>query len=517
MTTINNVTTSSPRLKVGIIGGGIAGSTIALRLASLGIRTYLFERNASLVSAPPMCHLHAGGNLYREIPDKDCLTLLQQAIDMIRLYPHSIDVRPTVIAIPKRDSGSPLALLPRLQLLTQRYQQLVDLDPSNQVLGKPEQYYQLFERAELEALARQPAIAKPKTLEQWIANASRYLDLDTLKFPIIAVQEYGWNIFRLSASTQLALSSEQSVTVLTNTVVTTVKPIQPITSDNRASMKQWEIHYQTQQQKETAPNQNTHSMSVNVDYLINACGFQTGEIDDMVGIHTERMVEFKASYIAQWQEADGALPEIIIHGQRGTPQGMAQLTPYPNGYYQIHAMSDDITLFADGLVKSTINSAQPQLNPTYLHYIQHGWDKQALLNRSQKAIQFVSEFVPKFAQALPANHALYGGQQIPGEDDTLRVADIRSYRNQHYIRAENVKASSTLTVADEVIKELQALGLLNIDRLDDTIRQHHQWRYLQHHNKADIDILATVVAKQRKFPEAMAQVITPIHTTTHNL
>lgn len=62
-----------PTKRVGILGGGTAGSTIAIRLAALGLETYLFEKKKSLIDGPPMCHLHAGGNLYREIPDEDCV------------------------------------------------------------------------------------------------------------------------------------------------------------------------------------------------------------------------------------------------------------------------------------------------------------------------------------------------------------------------------------------------------------------------------------------------------------
>jgi len=50
---------------VGIVGGGVAGSTIALSLAKLGINSVLFEASSSLINGPPMCHLHAGGALYR--------------------------------------------------------------------------------------------------------------------------------------------------------------------------------------------------------------------------------------------------------------------------------------------------------------------------------------------------------------------------------------------------------------------------------------------------------------------
>ena len=44
---------SQKSLKVAIIGGGVAGSTIAIRLATAGVQTYLFEKNASLINSPP--------------------------------------------------------------------------------------------------------------------------------------------------------------------------------------------------------------------------------------------------------------------------------------------------------------------------------------------------------------------------------------------------------------------------------------------------------------------------------
>lgn len=50
---------------VGIVGGGVAGCAIALSLAGLGINSVLFEASTSLINGPPMCHLHAGGALYR--------------------------------------------------------------------------------------------------------------------------------------------------------------------------------------------------------------------------------------------------------------------------------------------------------------------------------------------------------------------------------------------------------------------------------------------------------------------
>ena len=484
-----------PKKSVGIIGGGTAGATIAIRLAALGLETYVFEKKKSLIDGPPMCHLHSGGNLYREIPDDDCIDLLKQCIDIARLYPHTIDVRPTVFAVPKRDDDSPEDLFPRLDKLVKAYSELVEQDSANKVLGEPEHYYQLYSREQMLKLAQQKQVAKPTSLDEWMIPVAKHLDLDKLKFPLIVAQEYGWNIFRLSASAQLSLAEYEHAHVLTNTHVNSVVPVTNNKIDKQIA--KWNIEYQTQASLE--------AKTVEVDYLINACGFQTGIIDDLVGVDVKRMVEFKASYITHWQGAGGQIPEIIIYGNRGTPEGMAQLTPYPNGYFQIHGMTNDITLFNDGLADATPMSAQPKLPDKYLHYIKDGWDKTALQARNQTAIDYVAEFVPAFKSANTQNNALFGGQQIPGDDDTLRVADVSLYSHISYARAENVKASSTLIAADQIVSEFIKLGIISSDPAVNHHRSSHQWSYLKHNSCENIGEVARILAGERGFPIDMAE------------
>ena len=119
--------------KIAIVGGGIAGASCALYLASLGADVTLFEKESTLVSGPPMCHLHAGGNLYREIDDTQCVALLKQSIELARFYPHGVDFRPTVLATPLDDPQHPSQMLPRLELLKNVYAKLVAADPNNAI------------------------------------------------------------------------------------------------------------------------------------------------------------------------------------------------------------------------------------------------------------------------------------------------------------------------------------------------------------------------------------------------
>lgn len=137
-------------MKIAIVGGGVAGSSIALYLSELGLDVTLFEKGSSLVNGPPICHLHAGGNLYREISDEQCVTLLKQSIDLLRFFPEAVDYRPTVVAVPLDDEAEPEDLCDRLHLLRDEYKQLIEANPENKVLGDVSAYFKTFTKDEIE-------------------------------------------------------------------------------------------------------------------------------------------------------------------------------------------------------------------------------------------------------------------------------------------------------------------------------------------------------------------------------
>ncbi|MFA0440263.1 oxidoreductase [Vibrio sp. 10N.286.49.C2] len=412
---------------VAIIGGGVAGATVALYLAKQGVEVTLFEKNVTLVSGPPICHLHAGGNLYRELSHQHCIDLLEQSIAFVRFFPQTINRRPTVIAVPKNDQGIPDALLPRLELLKNTYKTLVELDPNNEVLGQPEDYYRCVERSDLETLALAESVSKPTSVDEWLIPFAKNTDLDKLKYPVYVVQEYGLSLFRVAATIELAAELLPNLTVCTGVKVERVTSLEQGVS----------IEY-------------GDSSCGEFDYLINACGFRTGLIDDQLNYSRQRMVEFKAAYITHWQASSHEKwPEVIFHGQRGTPQGMAQLTPYPDGYFQLHGMTSDITLFEDGLVHSSENSAQPCLPQYLMNKVDNGWSFDMQNQRSLSAISHLSQYVPSFINATPAGKPLFGAQQIPGTDPSLRTADV-SFEGECYARLEIVKASSALQAGKKI-------------------------------------------------------------------
>ena len=233
------------------------------------------------------------------------------------------------------------------------------------------------------------------------------------------------------------------------------------------------------------------------DYLINAAGFKSGEIDDMLGFKRERFVEFKAAYVTQWH-SDEVWPEVIFYGERGTPRGMAQFTPYPNGYFQLHGMTEDITLFKDGLVKSELLSAQPKLDEKYVNKIYKGWSKSDIDKRSSLAIKHLSQFIPSFRDASIASKPLFGAQQIPGEDASLRATDV-SFEGDRYARCEIVKASSVLGMSDAITKKLIGLGFV-----DSTFYGSRSFQKIKNFTEENITNLAQDLCLNRDYPKSLA-------------
>lgn len=475
---------------VGIIGGGIGGATIALRLIEQGVNVILLEKESSLVNGPPMCHLHAGGNLYREISDQQCIDLLKQSISTARLYRDSIDYRPTIVAVPVQDNGHPNDVITRLEVLQQEYAKFIEVDPLNEVLGPASQYFTLYERQHIEKLAQLPTPKQPKTSDEWMISFAKNADLDQLKFPLILVQEFGINVFRLAATASLVLEKNENCRLLTSSYVTSV-------IQNKTSNK-WVVEAKCMEEHKT----------FEVDYLINACGFQTGTIDNMLGLLPKRMVEFKAAYVSYWPSQDDNWPEIIFYGERGTKNGMTQLTPYPNGYFQIHAMTPDVTLFEDGLVSSKSESAQPQLNKKYLAKVNHQWDPQVVKSRTIKAIDKVAGFIPSFGNATLGGPPMYGAQQIPGVDSTLRVANV-SFEHDNYARCEIVKASSALPAANTIINNLVESGMLFDSSASDSSVSDNSVSVTHRLTELEISQRAENLALKRNFPKDLAGLTNP--------
>ncbi len=469
---------------IAVIGGGIAGATAAVHFAELGLNVTLIEKKSSLVSGPPICHLHAGGNLYREISTEQCLELLKQSIDTARLYPHTVNNRPTIIAVPYLDGGTPEELYERLIAIQSAYKELVEQDPANKVLGEPEDYYRFYSKDEIEALKDKVQPEQPHSFDDWLIPFAKHTNLEMLRFPIAVVQEPGWSVFRIGASAALALEQMPNCNLLLNTQLT----------DLVEQEGGWKL---------TCVNQQGESVEVNADYLVNACGYETGNIDDLAEKPRSRLVEFKAAYVTKWTEYNELWPEVIFHGPRGTPNGMAQLTPYANGVFQLHGMTKDITLFDDGLVASSQHSSQPKLPVKLEGKITSGWDHQVAVERSRRAIEHMARFVPDYQHAVEYGTPLFGAQQIPGSDETLRAADV-TFEGEHYARIEVVKGSSALEAAMKIVTQWHLYQYRH-----ESIESLHPVSMSL--SEQSIEEKATEMAVERSYPPELAQYYGEVH------
>jgi hypothetical protein len=467
---------------VAIVGAGVSGVVTALQLANLGIDNVLFEEGKSVVNGPPFCHLHAGGNLYPDISEEQCKTLMKQSIDMAKLFPQSIDERPTLISIPKSENYEMGIIEQRLAILETYYIELIKEDYFNQVIGAPEDYYKIYTENDIIALVNQPSVERPKSADDWVRNAVKLIDYTQLKMPLILVQEYGWNLFRLGAQAQLALSTTDKCELYLETKINSFKDVRDQKLDYN-----WEVY--------------TNDKVYKANYLVNSCGFKTGELDSALELNFERLIEFKAAYVSKWKAISGLIPELIFHGERGTPHGMAQLTPYCEDYYQIHGMTEEITLFKDGLVKSKNETAQPEFNNSIKSIMETGWEKKEVKLRTENAIKFVSTFIPSFKSAVVGGPPLYGAQQIPGVDANLRVGEV-SFPSKFYARSEIVKASSALFVANQIIDQLQEEEVVSF--IGNKPKEN---LLLTEVSKIDIDSLAADLATQRGYHESLSRLV----------
>ena len=464
-------------MKIAIVGGGVAGASVAIYLRSLGVDVTLFEKKQMLIAGPPACHLHAGGNLYPDIDDTQRLRLLRESIEFVRFYPQAIEGRPTALAVPVHIPLDPKELEQRAFILAQAYGDLVAKDPKAKVLGDPEHYVLSFNHKQLQELQELPTPKVPQNHLEWMISFAKEVALTKLKYPVLLVQEYGINIFRLSAIAQLLL---QDATIHYGTKVV----------DAKHEKGGFKLTYE----------KNGKRYTQHFDFLINAMGFESGYLDNWLGYKKSRLVEFKAAYVASYRQ-EHLYPEMIFHGIRGTDRGMAQFTPYSGGYYQLHGMRKDITLFEDGVAKSSEVSSQPKLPQKYIDWIEKGWPREVALHRTQRAIEYVSRYMLDFKRAQPTPTPLYGAQQIPGDNLTLRAAEV-SFEGDRYARCEIVKVSSILSMADAIVQKLIALGALDPSRQGGRI-------YPKPLPEAKIDSLAKEIAKARGYPEAMAKIAIP--------
>lgn len=102
---------------ISIIGGGIAGTYLALKLSDKGYVVHLYEKRSHLLNSNPYCHLHYG-LLYPDISLEDCLKLAQDSEKFKEEFPNAIQKKQTIIL---NADGFNSNLLEKAKLLNNLY------------------------------------------------------------------------------------------------------------------------------------------------------------------------------------------------------------------------------------------------------------------------------------------------------------------------------------------------------------------------------------------------------------
>ena len=165
-------------------------------------------------------------------------------------------------------------------------------------------------------------------------------------------------------------------------------------------------------------------------------------------------------------------------------------------------MTEDITLFKQGLVASSEQSAQPELAGHLLNKIDKGWSEQLKMERTLRSIEHISQHIPSFNSAKVAAKPLFGAQQIPGDDATLRAANV-SFEGKRYARCEIVKASSVLNAADIIVEQLIATNLFA-----ENITKIRSFPSGQSITEQAITKRAEQLTRERNYPDSLADITT---------
>lgn len=151
------------------------------------------------------------------------------------------------------------------------------------------------------------------------------------------------------------------------------------------------------------------------------------------------------------------------------------------------------------------------LGEKFIQKIDQGWEKEEVKERTQSAIKHVAQFVPAFANATVGAKPLFGAQQIPGDDPSLRVAEV-SFPVPSYARCEIVKVSSSIDMVKAIVADLVVLNYLESDALE---RQ--EWIHTQLIDEQELKIYAKKICTDRGYPASMSNRNVEQHSLVKNL
>lgn len=380
--------------KIAIIGGGISGITSAIKFAqNKNNHIDIFEKRGCILKGPPYCHLHAGGILYPEISLEDAQTLLKDSIQFANRFGNCLNYRPTVVAYRSTSHYSAESLVFKCKVNKLDYE-----FSSSQPFGHVDNFYAVYQLSDMIHYKKYGKLPESDDIgrafhDSYVEQFCKLLDdIHTIKYPFVSVNEPGIDQSKVETQLTKELSIHKNINIMTN--------------------------------KEANIDEMT-----SYDVIINASG------KNILGIETQEMYEFKSSWIIKTPLRMQNLPEISIIGERGTNDGMIQMTPLESGLFQIHCMREDSTII------NTFDYPNKNIN----------LPKHEIEDRGNVAIREISKLFSIFILSK-VEGACPGLQRIPYSSKSKRISESKTIKKNDkiYIDIQTLKACSIVSVVNTI-------------------------------------------------------------------
>ncbi|NDC95017.1 hypothetical protein EB118_14880 [bacterium] len=383
--------------RIAVVGAGVGGVYAAICCAkafrepgSRGSNVHIdvYEKGNSILNGPPYCHLHAGGFLYPEISTIDAQILFQHAIEFALEFPDALQHKPCIIAYNKKSKYVANDLVYKCKVIHYLYNCYYKTFGKTP-FGPIDNFYYVYQRKDVDYYLKHGTFNVQNTFHDPYAKKfiDALVDINSIKYPFISVCEYVINQNMIEQTLADNFFRQPNITLYTNTFVS------------------------------------VDALRNAYDWVISARGFYS----------VKDNVEYKSSWLIHIPRFTD-FPEVAIIGERGTDNGMIQITPTStqSQVFQVHCMTKDSTIISDRI---TVIS------------------NKCIAERGKNAITRLRTFFKNTEESKQLfSTKNTGGYQMVVGDIKNRVSDYKV--DQNVINLRIIKATSVVAVVNKMVNEL---------------------------------------------------------------
>jgi len=506
--------------RIAVIGGGIGGVHTAIKLASdSDTQIDIYEQRGKLLDNSPYCHLHAGGFLYPVLSIHECQELLNSCLEFAEEFGDCLTYRPTIVAYRSTSRFSTERLIFKTRLLSFAYEYYTNRQNSKP-LGDPVFYYAIYTRDDMVYFKENGHFQLTTDLarehhDPYVSIFAEMLDdIDSIKYPFISVIEPGIWQWAVEGKLLKQLSDKSNIKVYLNTYADLHIENNPTSSSNyiwKVNNREYDFvvnatgayhaELESKLSDMSLPSYDESSASTNSEITNSIMQITFGmnnivhamrrtirqneqqlQLDNSDAMYEpnrfyrplhlntnqnrekQELLEVKASWYIYCNLSDvytqfsSWMPEIAIIGERGTKNGMIQITPTENkNIYQVHCMTIDSSII-DCTKINPVSNRKP-ISQLFSKHTQMWIENDQIPNREieyrgEVAIKQITGLFPKFGSASVIDtKCCWGIQRVHSLDVEKRSSQVL-YRNK-YVELQLSKACNVCTMANDIFKYIR--------------------------------------------------------------